>query len=93
MKILACVNIGDDKTTQSWDLEDDHLIVRRFESAAIAIRLDKSRIRRLTNPEELIQNIAAQPDQFERKEAAIDSASLAHLGCLNFSDAVLIHSN
>ena len=93
MKILACVNVGDDKTTQSWDLEDDHLIVSQFESVAIAIRLDKFRIRLLTKPEEVIQNIAAQPDHFERKEAVIDSVSLAYLGCLSISDAVLIRKN
>ena len=44
MKILACVDVGDRQIIQPWDVEDNYLIVRRFESKAIAIRLDKTRI-------------------------------------------------
>ena len=45
MKILACLDVGDRQIIQPWDVE---VIVRRFESKAIAIRLDKTRISMVT---------------------------------------------
>jgi len=56
MKILACVDVGDRQIIQPWDVEDNYLIVRRFESKAIAIRLDKTRISMVTKVEELVES-------------------------------------
>jgi len=90
MKILACVDVGDRQIIQPWDVEDNYLIVRRFESKAIAIRLDKTRISMVTKVEELVEKLDNAPKGKEYTEAVGDSIEFAYLGSVNISDAVLL---
>jgi len=94
MKILACVQVGDAKIIQAWDVEKDQLIVRQFPSGeAIVLPLDASRIRMTTEVDDLIKKLTNSPQEKEYAEAVIDSTEQAYLGNLNISDAVLIQSN
>ena len=95
MKILARVDIGDENIIRTWDLENDKLIIQRFDSKIVvdskilAIPLEKSRIS-LVNPGEIIQQLAGVPKQEEHYEAVRESIELVYLGSLKMSDAVLI---
>ena len=93
MKILARVDIGERQITKVWDLEGAHLIILRFDSEAIAIPLDKSRVRVITKPEELLEQVTKSPQQPEYIEAISDSVERVYLGVLNISNAVVFDSN
>ncbi len=91
MKITACVNVSDKQITQEWDSEDNHLIIQRFESQAIGIPLDESRIKFMGKGDELAKKIPNTPPQLEHLEALVDSLGLAYLGTLSLSDAIIFH--
>lgn len=90
MKILATVDVGPSRVTQSWELEKGHIIVRRLTSEVIAIPLDESRIHLLKDIDELFDQLEKAPQQKEYLEAVFDALDRVYLGNVSLSDAVLL---
>ena len=90
MNIYACVDVGGERVKNHWERSEDgkHLIVKRIEDKAIAIRLDDDRVI-IQNAKKMMENVVSAPNH-EQREAVIDYADWVYLGTLSIADAVLI---
>lgn len=93
MKILACIDVGDNKVTQFWDREDNGLVFCRLESMSVVLDLEKDRIKPIMRKEELLSKLDVTLNREEHIEALVDSIPLAYLGTLNIANAKLVPAN
>jgi hypothetical protein len=92
MKILACVSIGEGQAIQEWDFEEHYLIIHLLDFRAIAMPLDKSKIKVTTKTEEIVRTVESAPRGQEYAEAVRDSFERVYLGALKITDAVLLQT-